>query len=56
MNKILTGINGVIMDELLCFGETKAEHHYISMTVLERLRENGITLNEKKCIRADPEK
>ncbi|XP_011879086.1 PREDICTED: uncharacterized protein K02A2.6-like [Vollenhovia emeryi] len=52
ISDILEGAEGVstLMDDILVFGATEAEHDERLEYVLRRLRDNGITLNKSKCI------
>lgn len=51
MEKILAGVNGVLiyLDDILVHGKSKAEHDEILKTVLERLAQHGVRLNDSKC-------
>ncbi|XP_046396811.1 uncharacterized protein K02A2.6-like [Ischnura elegans] len=51
MSEALTGLKGVVnvMDDILVFAATQPEHDVRLNAVLQRLRENGITLNREKC-------
>ena len=48
---ILEGLEGVLclMDDVLVFGKTKAEHDKRLFAVLQRVQNAGITLNTDKC-------
>ena len=51
MSEILEGIPGVLcfIDDVLCMGETEEEMEQRLKLVLERLEEEGVTLNKDKC-------
>lgn len=51
MSKILEGKEGVIcqMDDILVFGESKETHDVRLQSVLNTLKEAGLTLNRDKC-------
>ncbi len=51
MSKILDGLDGVIcqMDDILIHGATQEEHDERVRRVLKRLRDAGVTLNNKCC-------
>ena len=51
MSKLLDGLEGVVclMDDVLIFGVTTAEHDIRLIKVLERLQSAGVTLNPTKC-------
>ena len=51
MDAILKGIPQVIcyLDDILVTGQSDAEHMSNLETVLERLQEHGVRLNEEKC-------
>ncbi|XP_062709152.1 uncharacterized protein K02A2.6-like [Aedes albopictus] len=51
MERVLVGIKGVkvFIDDILVFGRNKAEHDQALQAVIDRLKEHGITINEKKC-------
>lgn len=51
MTEILTGCEGTInyLDDILIFAETQKKHDERLTKVLKRLKENNLTLNEKKC-------
>ena len=51
MNSILAGLEGVVclMDDVLMFGKDKEEHNVRLTTVLQRIQEEGVTLNPEKC-------
>ena len=48
---IVDGLEGVknLMDDILVFGETKQQHDERLDKVLKRLKEKGLTVNQKKC-------
>lgn len=50
--RILTGIDGQIniSDDILIYAKDEIEHDKIVDKVLQRLEENGITINVEKCI------
>ena len=52
MNKILEGIEGVIclVDDVLIYGKTQAEHDERVRQCLQRIREANVTLNSAKCV------
>ena len=37
------------MDDILIYGRNQEEHHARLVSVLERLRKEGVTLNKEKC-------
>ena len=51
MSHMLSGLQGVacMMDDVLVFGQTKAEHDQRLKAVLERIKQAGATLNVDKC-------
>ena len=51
MSHILSGLQGVacMMDDVLVFGQTQAEHDRRLKAVLERIKKAGATLNAEKC-------
>ena len=51
MNQILAGMDGVVclIDDILVYGTTQAEHDQRLMTVLRKIRDAGLTLNKDKC-------
>ena len=51
IENVLSGLTGVInmSDDIIVFGKNQAEHDKRLRSVLERLEQNGLTLNEKKC-------
>ncbi|KAK9754386.1 Reverse transcriptase (RNA-dependent DNA polymerase) [Popillia japonica] len=51
VRQVLVGIAGVInvSDDILVFGKSKEEHDVALESVLERLKQSGLTLNERKC-------
>jgi len=51
MQKILVDLPGVVcqMDDILVFGKDQHEHDYCLKRVLERLQQQGVTLNVEKC-------
>ena len=51
ISAILEGLEGVlcVMDDVLVFGKTKAEHNKRLFGVLQRFQNAGITLNMDKC-------
>ena len=51
MNQILAGMNGVVclIDDILVYGTTQAEHDQRLMTVLRKICDAGLTLNKDKC-------
>ena len=51
MNAIVEGYEGTLclMDDILVFGKTKAEHDKRPFAVLEQLQKAGVTLNTDKC-------
>ena len=52
MSRILQGLTGVVcqMDDTLIFGNTEQEHDDNLTAVLQRLSDNGVTLNPDKCL------
>ncbi|XP_040067585.1 uncharacterized protein K02A2.6-like [Ixodes scapularis] len=57
IRQVLNGIPHVlnISDDILVFGKTKDEHDQALQATLERLTENGLTVNPKKCLFARKE-
>ncbi|XP_048759371.2 uncharacterized protein K02A2.6-like [Ostrea edulis] len=51
MSEILCGIEGVLchMDDILIFATTQGQHDAILENILSILKDNGLTLNNKKC-------
>ena len=51
MEKILKGLEGIIclMDDILVYGKTVAEHWNRLHRVLRRIEKSGMTLREEKC-------
>lgn len=51
MEKILKGLEGVIIfiDDILIFGRSKAEHDRRPAAVMDRLKQHGLTVNQRKC-------
>ena len=51
MSQILEGLDGVIcmMDDILIYGCTQAEHDSHLMSVLDKIKASGVTLNKDKC-------
>lgn len=51
MATILEGVPGVknYLDDLIVYGEMVEEHDMTLSTVLQKLKEAGVVLNEKKC-------
>ena len=51
MSRILTGLEGVVcqMDDILVFGNNKAEHDARLLAALQRIKSAGATLNMQKC-------
>jgi len=51
MANVLEGLEGVVclVDDILIFGKTQAQHDQRLATVLEKLEKANITLNETKC-------
>lgn len=51
MNRILAGLPGVVcmMDDILVFGKSEAEHDERLEEVMKKISEAGMTLNKKKC-------
>ena len=51
MSRILTGLEGVVcqMDDILVFGNNKAEHDAHLLAALQRIKSAGATLNTQKC-------
>ena len=51
MSQILEGLDGVVcmMDDILIYGCTQAEHDSHLMSVLDKIKTSGVTLNKDKC-------
>ena len=51
ISRILEGIHGVVcmMDDILICGCTQAEHDSRLMSVLDKIKASGVTLNKDKC-------
>ena len=51
MSMLLEGLNGILclIDDVLVFGHTEAEHDHRLKTVLGRIQSSGATLNVNKC-------
>ena len=51
MSRTLDGLEGVLclIDDILVFGKDKREHQERLITVLQRIKKAGITLNKEKC-------
>lgn len=51
MEVILKGIKNIVilLDDILVFGATSEEHDVTLRLVLDRLKQNGVTLNDQKC-------
>ena len=51
MQKILAGLDGIVclMDDIVVYGKTKAEHDERLDKCLQRLAKAGVTLNKDKC-------
>lgn len=51
MSQILEGLKGVVcmMDDILIYGSTQAEHDSHLISVLDKIKASGATLNEDKC-------
>lgn len=51
MSQILEGLDGVVcmMDDILIYGCTQAEHDRRLMTVLHKIKASRVTLNKDKC-------
>ena len=51
MNKILAGMDGVVclIDDILVYGITQAEHDQQLMTVFRKISDAGLTMNKDKC-------
>jgi len=51
MNEILSGLPGVVclIDDILVYGSTPAEHDKHLQAVLEQIQSAGATLNKEKC-------
>ncbi|CAF1137532.1 unnamed protein product, partial [Brachionus calyciflorus] len=51
VEQLLAGIDGALnySDDIIVFGSTKEEHDRRLEKVLQRLQDNGLTVNEKKC-------
>ena len=52
MNEILGDIEGTVclIDDILIYGETQAEHDQRLLSVLNHISEAGLTLNKEKCV------
>lgn len=52
MSEILTGLPGVVnlMDDILIFGDSKAQHDSRLLNVLAKLAQSNVTLNKAKCV------
>ncbi|XP_065073800.1 uncharacterized protein K02A2.6-like, partial [Ochlerotatus camptorhynchus] len=52
MEAILAGLEGIIiyLDDIVVFGETRAEHDKRLQALLKRLEQYGVLLNEQKCV------
>ena len=50
MSQVLDGLEGVVclLDDVLVYGATQAEHNTNLEAVLKRIEEAGITLNREK--------
>ena len=51
MSEILQGLNGVVclVDDILVYGNTQEEHNTHLMTVLQQIKDAGLTLSKEKC-------
>ncbi|KAG1952105.1 retrotransposable element [Pimephales promelas] len=51
MATILEGVPGAknYLDDVIVYGETAEDHDFNLSTVLQKLKESGLVLNEKKC-------
>ena len=51
MLQLIQNIEGAhnILDDIIVHGASKKEHDKLLVKVLETLRDNGLTLNKKKC-------
>ena len=51
INQALAGLKGAIniSDDILCFGSNQEDHDENLQAILQRLRDNGLTLNGEKC-------
>ena len=51
MSQILAGMEGAVclIDDILVYGSTKAEHDHRLLAVLKKIEEAGLTLNKDKC-------
>ena len=51
MSQVLEGLKGVVcmMDDILVYGSTQAEHDSHLISVLDKIKASGATLNEDKC-------
>ena len=51
MSRTLDGLEGVLclIDDILVFGKDECEHQERLITVLQRIKKAGITLNKEKC-------
>lgn len=51
LTQMLTGLEGTVChaDDILVFGSTRQQHDHRLHKVLERLQEEGLTLNNDKC-------
>ena len=52
LRQVLIGVPGVInlSDDILVYGKSQKEHNLRLRAVLQKLTENGLTLNKKKCL------
>ena len=52
MSETLNGLPGTLclMDDILVYGKTQAEHDQRLRKVLERVQQAGLTLSQEKCV------
>lgn len=52
MEQLLSGCGGccIFMDDILVYGATTKQHDMNTTGILNRLKENNVTLNDKKCV------
>ena len=52
MEELLEGLRGVecYQDDIIVHGRTVEEHNSVLQTVLQRIKESGLKLNQQKCI------
>ena len=52
MEELLEGLRGVecYQDDIIVHGRTVEEHNSVLQTVLQRIKESGLKLNQQKCL------